>query len=172
MKVLKKQTNSKMCIICGMDNELGVKAPFYEMEDNSVVSVFKYKEVHQSYPGRVHGGMITSMLDEIAARAIWITHPDIWGVTINLNIKYRRPVPYDETLYAIGKIIDDKSRTFKGVGVIENEQGEILAEVEAAYMKLPLDKISDVSHDEINVYVPDTITEINHIFKISNFYKN
>ena len=32
MKVIKKQTNSKMCIICGMENELGLKAPFYEID--------------------------------------------------------------------------------------------------------------------------------------------
>lgn len=28
MKVLKKQTNSKMCYICGMDNPFGLKAHF------------------------------------------------------------------------------------------------------------------------------------------------
>lgn len=39
MKVLKKQTNSKMCYICGMDNPFGLKAPFYEMEDGSLVSI-------------------------------------------------------------------------------------------------------------------------------------
>ena len=45
MKVLRKQANSKSCIICGMDNPLGVKAPFYEMEDNSVVTLFSYRSV-------------------------------------------------------------------------------------------------------------------------------
>lgn len=33
MKVVSKQGNSKMCIICGLDNEYGLKAPFYNMED-------------------------------------------------------------------------------------------------------------------------------------------
>lgn len=46
MKVLKKQTNSKMCLICGMENESGLKAPFYEMEDNTLVTIFEYKEIH------------------------------------------------------------------------------------------------------------------------------
>ena len=53
MKVIKKQTNSKSCIICGLDNAAGVKAPFYEMEDGSVVTLFSYSAQHQSYPGRV-----------------------------------------------------------------------------------------------------------------------
>ena len=33
MKVVKKQTNIKLGDICGIENEFGLKAPFYEMED-------------------------------------------------------------------------------------------------------------------------------------------
>ena len=54
-----------MCIICGMDNEYGLNAEFYNMEDNSVFTLFRYREQHQSYPSRVHGGLITAMLDEL-----------------------------------------------------------------------------------------------------------
>ena len=50
MKILSKQKNSRMCMICGLDNEYGVNAPFYNMEDGSVMTVFRYKEQHQSYP--------------------------------------------------------------------------------------------------------------------------
>ena len=64
MKVINKQTNSKMCILCGIENPCGVKASFYEMEDNSVIALFSFKEMHQSYPERTHGGMISAMLDE------------------------------------------------------------------------------------------------------------
>ena len=60
MKVVKKQNNSKMCVMCGLDNPAGVRAPFYTMEDGSVVTRFRYGEVHQSYPGRVHGGLIAT----------------------------------------------------------------------------------------------------------------
>jgi len=65
MKVVQKQRNSRMCIMCGLDNSAGVRAPFYSMEDGSVVTKFSYREEHQSYPGRVHGGLITAMLDEL-----------------------------------------------------------------------------------------------------------
>ena len=62
-------------------------APFYEMEDNSVVTIFKYKEIHQSYPERVHGGLITAMLDELGLRALWPIEPNCWGVTFDLQTK-------------------------------------------------------------------------------------
>lgn len=162
MKVLRKQANSKYCLICGMENEHGVKAPFYEMEDNTVVSIFQYKEHHQSYPGRVHGGMISCMLDELIGRAIWITEPEMWAVTVTLNVKFRKPVPYNVDLKAVGKIINSKSRTFEGIGELYDMEGNLLASAEAVYFKLPLSKISeDGNHEDVNVHYPDNVTEIN-----------
>ena len=35
MQVKYKQNNSRMCVICGMDNPFGLQAPFYVMEDDS-----------------------------------------------------------------------------------------------------------------------------------------
>ena len=163
MKVLKKQTNSKMCIICGMENQSGLKAPFYEMEDNSVVSIFEYKEFHQSYPGRTHGGLISCMLDEIIGRAIWIHEPNMWGVTMVLTVKFRKPVPYGTLLKAVGKITNIKSRTFEGVGELYDMDGNLLASAEATYFKLPLEKIAadNSSHEDVNIYYEDNVKEIN-----------
>ncbi len=56
-KVLKKQNSSKSCLVCGTQNELGLKADFYELENGELVSICNTKDWHQSYPGRVHGGM-------------------------------------------------------------------------------------------------------------------
>lgn len=162
MKVVKKQTNSKMCIVCGMENPAGLHAPFYEMEDETVITLFKYSDIHQSYPERTHGGLITTILDELIGRAIWIYEPEVWGVTATINVKFRKPVPLNEQIKGIGKIIENKSRLFKGIGRLESMNGEVLAEAEAVYVKIPLTKIvEDRSHDsEINVYVEDDVKEI------------
>ena len=162
MKVLKKQTNSKMCLICGIENESGLKAPFYQMEDDTLVSIFEYKEFHQSYPGRVHGGMISCMLDELIGRAIWISEPNMWGVTVSLTVKFRKPVPYNTKLKAVGKITNSRSRIFEGVGELYDLDGNLLASAEATYFKLPLDKIADESdHEDVNIYIEDDVKEIN-----------
>lgn len=161
MKVIKKQTNSKMCFICGIENEFGLKAPFYEMEDESVVSLFQYKDIHQSYPGRVHGGLITAMLDEIAGRAIWITEPNTWGVTMDLKIKFRKVVPYDTPLKAVGKIIKNTHRIFVGLASMYDMNNNLLVEAEVTYIKLPIEKISEDAHEDINVFIEDNVSEIN-----------
>lgn len=162
MKVLKKQTNSKMCIVCGMENPAGLHAPFYEMEDNTVITIFSFSDIHQSYPERTHGGLITTILDELIGRALWIYEPKVWGVTATINVKFRKPVPYNEKLKGIGQIIENKARLFKGIGRLETMDGEVLAEAEAVYVKIPLDKIVDSrSHDsEIDIYVEDNVKEI------------
>ena len=101
MKVLKKQKVSKMCLICGVENDKGLKANFYEMENGQLVALFNSPSEFQSYPDRMHGGMISAILDETIGRTIWIHEPDCWGVTIDLQIKYRNPVPVNEPLMAI-----------------------------------------------------------------------
>lgn len=163
MKVLKKQNNSSDCIICGINNPFGLKAPFYEMENGEVISLFTFKEEHQSYPERVHGGLISAMLDEIVGRAIWTIHPDMWGVTMELSVKFRKKVPYSQQLKAVGRIDSETSRTFTGTGEIYDMCGNLLASAKAVYFKLPPEKIiEDERHlGGINEYVPDNVTEIN-----------
>ena len=97
MKVLRTQRNSKYCLICGMENPLGLKAPFYVLDDNTVASVFTFKTEHQSYPDRTHGGMVSTLLDELMGRALWINEPTTFGVTTTMTITYRKPVPFSRS---------------------------------------------------------------------------
>lgn len=161
MKVIKRQKNSRNCIICGMDNQSSVKAPFYEMEDYSIVSIFQFQDIHQSYPQRVHGGLICAMLDELIGRALWIFEPNTYGVTMNINIKYRKPVPYDTTLYGVGKLTKNTKLFFGGIGKIFDEQGQVLAEAEISYIKQETKKIGDMEEDKEMIYeINDDIKDI------------
>lgn len=153
MAKTKKQLSSYDCIICGVENPLGVKAHFYETDHDSVITHFKFKNEHQSYPGRAHGGMICAMLDELVGRAIWIKHPDMWGVTMTINVKYRKTVPLESPLVAEGRIVSETSRTFTGTGEIRDQEGNILAEAEAVYMKLPLSKIADEDNERAKMFM-------------------
>ncbi|GAJ01339.1 unnamed protein product [marine sediment metagenome] len=80
-----KQENSKMCLVCGLKNPFGLRSSFYELDNDELLAVFKPMEEHQSYPGRLHGGIATAVLDETIGRAIMIKHRDIWGVTIEFT---------------------------------------------------------------------------------------
>lgn len=151
--------------MCGLDNEYGVRAPFYTMEDDSVMTVFQYREQHQSYPGRVHGGLITAMLDEMGLRAMWALErtEKTYGVTISLETKYRKPVPYGVTLIGKGKIVKDTGNFLTAETQIMDEHGNVLANGTIKYIKLDLTKIADevVEHEEMCYLIDDGVTEIN-----------
>ena len=163
MKVTRKQKNSRMCAICGLNNQYGVKAPFYNMEDNSVMTKFQYKEVHQSYPGRVHGGLITAMLDELGLRAYWVEDENQFAVTMKLDTEYRKPVPYEQDLIGIGKIIKSTPKFLKAEAKILDIHGNVLANAEGTYIKLDTSKIVDASqmHEDMVFFVEDDVKEIN-----------
>lgn len=164
MKVISKQTNSRMCLICGLENELGLKADFYNMEDGSVGAIFNFKPQHQSYPGRTHGGMISALLDELAGRALWVTDPDLFGVTATMTIKFRKPVPYNKKLFGKGEMIKRSGRLFTAKAKILDENKNTLAELEGTYMILNTQTITSgltfKKEDDVSFLVEDNITEI------------
>jgi len=91
-KVTKKQHNSKMCFVCGLKNAAGLKASFYETDDHALVATFTPGEIHQSYPGRLHGGIASTILDETIGRAVMIgSNKEVWGVTLELTVEYKSP---------------------------------------------------------------------------------
>jgi Uncharacterized protein, possibly involved in aromatic compounds catabolism len=147
-KVIRKQQNSKKCLVCGLKNDLGLKASFYETEDNEVIAIFKPLEEHQSYPGRLHGGIAGAILDETIGRAIMCKEETIWGVTAELNIKYKKPIPLDEELRVVGRITKDSKRLFEGTGEILLSNGDIAVTAWGKYMKMPIDKIADFNNEE------------------------
>ncbi len=131
------------------------------------MTIFKYKEQHQSYPGRVHGGLITAMLDEMGLRALWATEnsEDTYGVTISLDTQYRKPVPYCTELIGKGTILKNTSKFFTTKSCIMDTSGNVLANGIIKYIKLDVNKIKEgISvHDEMCYLIKDDVKEINFI---------
>jgi len=142
-KVLGAQNVSRMCMVCGRDNPFSLKARFYELEGGELLGVFELQDIHQSYPGRVHGGVVTAMLDETIGRAVAIGDPDAFGVTVDLSVRFRKPVPIAGELRVIARITKDSTRLFEGSGELVLEDGGVAAEASGRYMRMPIDRIAD-----------------------------
>jgi len=142
-RVVAAQNVSRMCMVCGRDNDWSLKARFYELESGELLGVFAPLEQHQSYPGRLHGGISTAMLDETIGRAINMIDHEAWGVTVELTVRFRKPVPLDQEVRAVGRITRESRKLFEGTGEIVLADGTVAVEATGKYMKLPIDTIAD-----------------------------
>ena len=116
-----------MCVVCGVDNGLGLQGHFYELAGGEVAGIFQPRPEHQGYPGRMHGGLASAILDETIGRAINIREPDTWGVTVEFTVRFRKPVPLDAPVKAIGRLTGDPRRLFEGSGEILLADGTVAA---------------------------------------------
>ena len=147
-EIVRRQYNSKNCIVCGLENSLGLKARFYETVTNELIALCTPFPEHQGYPNRLHGGISSALLDETIGRAICCGVPDmIWGVTLDLTVKFRKPVPYGSELKIVGRITNGNGRIYEGTGELYLPSGEVAVTAHGKYMKVTLDKMTDGNFD-------------------------
>jgi uncharacterized protein (TIGR00369 family) len=136
-----KQPNSRMCFICGVQNPVGLKMVIYnDLDNRQIVSTVIVPEHFQGYPGVVHGGIVATMLDEVAGRALLLDgSDDNLMVTVKLEVKYRQPTPTLTPLKVIGRVINASSSRAKVCGEIQLPDGTVTAESEAILARPPQD---------------------------------
>jgi len=146
---MQKQPNSAYCFVCGLENVAGVKVRFYEtVSDDGVSEVlarFFGRACHQGYPGRMHGGVFTGVLDETIARAINYgegVHVERWGITAELNTRFLHPVPLETEVSARGRVLTRNRRMFTGSGEIHLPDGAVAVRAEGKFLIQPLSAIS------------------------------
>ena len=137
--MMQKQPNSRMCFACGLENPIGLKMAFYQDEEGRVVAKFTTRDEHQGYPGVVHGGIVTALLDEVLGRVAIAA--ERWMVTGRLNIRFRRPVPIGETLTIVGEAVSWKKRTLEARGEIRLADGQVGAEASGTFLEIPAEKV-------------------------------
>jgi acyl-coenzyme A thioesterase PaaI-like protein len=164
IKVTGKQHNSKMCFACGLSNRFGLKSRFYELETNELLAIFKPADEHQGYPGRLHGGLAATILDETIGRSIMMTNSDsIWGVTIDFSMRLRKPIPLDAEIRVLARITHEDKRFFEGTGHILLNNGQAAVEGKGRYLKMDISKIADFDVEEQQwqvVHLPDDPTKV------------
>lgn len=122
-----------MCFVCGRENPVGLQLTFYEdPESGQIVVPLNIPSRYQGYPGIVHGGILSTILDETTGRAINVGQDDeqFW-VTAKLEMRYRQPTPTETPLTAVGWVVKKRSRTAEVAGEIRLPDGTVTAEASA-----------------------------------------
>lgn len=82
------------------ENGFGLK---FDVADDGTVSVtFAFSNNKQGPIGLVHGGALSAVLDEAVTVASFVNHRP--GLTVNLNIDFKAPVPLNAQVTARGRI--------------------------------------------------------------------
>ncbi len=137
---MEKQPSSKYCFVCGRQNPFGLKLDFYFDGHGMVTANITIPEQFAGYPGVVHGGIISAILDEGAGRA-HMFDPNHFMMTAKLTIRYRKPVPTNIPLTLRGVAGERRGKVAESHGEILNEAGEILAEADGTFVDIQVEKL-------------------------------
>ena len=142
-----QQASARQCFVCGVENKTGLKMRFYETDSRpvEVSSTYTVPRRFEGYPGIVHGGIIAAMLDEVTSRAVMRGNPPRFVVTVQMSVRYRKPVPVETPLTLVGRVVKESGRVITVTGEITGPEGELLAESEATLVQVDQAFFGDMS---------------------------
>jgi len=124
------------CFGCGKNNPYGLHLHFYPLDDESGIwTPFTPQREHEGYVGMVHGGIITTVLDEVMAWSLY--RHDAWAVTARMSVTFRRPVEVGVEALAIGRVVSNRGRLIDVAGEVRRVADDVLlAEAVATFARV------------------------------------
>ena len=114
------------CFVCGENNPEGLRLTFeINGEKQTLETTFIASPAFQGYDGIVHGGILSTLLDEAMAKLSYELGYNT--VTAALEIKFKQPAPILKPLKVYGEITEVKRRIVKAKARVAAEDGTILA---------------------------------------------
>ena len=157
-----------MCLVCGADNPFGLQARFYELEAGAAgATATAARRTAQPPPPAASCSASSPSARSTRATPAGCTAasarrsstrpsaapspspiPASWGVTAELTLRYRKPLPLTGEVRAVGRITRDTRRLFEGSGEILLEDGSVAVEASGKYLKMALGEITDDDFDQ------------------------
>ena len=137
------------CFVCGKDNPAGLNITF-KTDGKSVFAKTRFKKFHEGYEGRTHGGIVAALLDEAMGWSCTIVTKRLY-FTIELTVKYKKPIPSEEELTATAKLSKIKHNICFATATLKDKFGTILATAEGRYYPVSEDeeeKVIKLLHHE------------------------
>lgn len=123
------------CFGCGAANPHGLLLSF-TVDDDGVTAAFTPQIVHQGYEHVVHGGIISTLLDEAMAWAVAAN--GVWAVTGEMQVRFRQPLHVGETVTLRGRVTDTRSRAVTAAGeIVRLADGQRIATATALFVRVP-----------------------------------
>lgn len=124
------------CFGCGRLNEYGLQLAFHADERGGVWADFTPAERFEGYTGMVHGGVLSTVLDEVMAWSLY--RSEVWAVTAELTVRFRSPVRVGEATRATGWQVSSRGRRIEMAGEIRRLADDaVLATATALFIRVP-----------------------------------
>ena len=131
------------CFACGTANPIGLNLKFYCRGD-AVCSDITLGKYHEGWQDVAHGGIISTLLDEVMSWAIMYSKKT-FVVTRKMDIKYVRNVLIGTPLTVTGRLVDDtKPPKVKAKAEIRDDEGRLLVRGSGEFVVLPEERLSSV----------------------------
>ena len=145
-----------MCFACGPANAAGLQMKLYA-DQESVVSRLVVPDHLRGWSDLVHGGVISTILDEIMSwGAIHLLKRII--LTKSMGVEFLKPVRIGEPLRAVGRIIENQKNQAVMEGLLYTEPDRLSARSRGEFAllkpKVAL-RMGIVGEDEIKNILPD-----------------
>ena len=90
--------------------------------------------LHVGFPGVVHGGLVSAVLDDVMGRSPLLIRR--WVVTARLEVRYRGPAPAGLPLRVEGAMTTVRRRVITAAGRLLRPDGALVAEATGTYLPL------------------------------------
>ncbi|MFZ1615527.1 MAG: PaaI family thioesterase [Holophaga sp.] len=94
------------CFVCAPGHPFGLKVAFAAAGANQVEATFPCGWFWQGFPGKLHGGIVSSLLDSAMVHALMAKN--IEAVTADLQVRFHLPVKLGTNAQVIGEFQTSK----------------------------------------------------------------
>ena len=145
---MRELPHTHSCFVCGESNAIGLKLRF--TTDGHVVQTrFRLRAAHIGFRGVVHGGILTTVLDEIMVWACAVP-TGRFAFCAELTARFLNPVRPDDEIVATGELLTNrKNRLFEAKGVLTDPSGRIYAEATGKFLPIPRSDLTGMMTDLI-----------------------
>lgn len=130
----------RTCYFCGTENEkgLGIRY-FYEPAADRITGRAKPEEIHCGYPGILHGGLQSALLDDVMYWAVMFRTATS-SVTLEITCRFRKTAELGRAFLLQATSGRPEGRKARARGELLNEDGALLAEASGLYLLHPRDE--------------------------------
>jgi len=143
---------TKDCFVCGAHNAHGLHLRF-RREGDEVFADFKPAAHHAGFRDIVHGGIISTALDEAMFWAAASTTKR-FCLAAELNVRFLRKVSVGEKYLIVAKLDADRGRIWHSSAELRDAGGKVCAK--ATCKQIPMD-VAAMKHAAVD-FLPDPST--------------